>query len=1081
MRLIKIVIDAFQCIERAEIDLSPGLNILYGPNDHGKSTLASAIRAGLLLPHSSTTREQHVSWHTGDPPQVTLSFSTEEQRYWRVRKVFAKTGSSTLDLSKDGTSYSKDCEGRQVDDKLRDLLGWGIPKPGGTGASKGLPESFLTTVLLAAQADVPAILERGLEGDKEESGRARLNLALQALAQDPTFKKVLDKAKLNSARAFTNSGKWSQSRSSPLVEITEHIQKLKEDQASLDRKIKESDAAEQILSRLQEECTQLELRLYEQQEQLAKVQDDFTKSLSQAKLQEELDRALQHLEKIQQELNGVAQEALTQKDREKRLEEMRSERAELLTQEADAVLALQLARKHLEAATSEQGAQQAELRRQQLENERLLAEKDLTNLRAGLKQALEAQALADEATQSGAVLKQLQEQVQELETNESTLRQKLEATTAEEARLRQLREFGALLESRSQLEEAEHSTKQADLLRESAAGDRQEADGIENAIMALALPSFQEVKVLEKLARELEKAEDRLGGGLSITLQPLRELDIQISSDGQPSQSQSGQAKIHREAQRSLQITVADLFEATITAGEASARQAVEELRQRWADAGQPVLARSGHSDIAELVEALQLADSRLAEAKQLRVKAANLEQASAEHQARAERLVELRERVSQREQRLADQDETELTKALASLGSNWESELTRQTSESEKSKLSISGELQQTQQDLSGLLGRLDSDRASHLKTMERAANAMAPYPDGTTSVLNGAPSQIAALEKSVAHLGEQLSSLLNHASTEVAAAEKAIGVATKAQETLAEQRSKLDEAVEQLGQQVAGGAATLELRQRQIQALDRAAAATRVAELEAEIARNPAITATGEEVEKATQSVKTVQQLIQDKEREINQARGRLSNVGGNVVRDEKNDLDKALDRALEKEHQIQVDFSAWKLLAETLREVENTHGSHLGKALSGPISTRLAELSSGRYSQLEIDPHLKGQGLSAAGANRPFESLSEGTKDQIATLFRLGIAEHLGSTIILDDHLNQSDPDKIQWFLSHLIETSKKIQVILITCRPKDYLVDEYWPSSEQIYLDSTAANLRAVNLGQAVRRYPNCTNL
>ena len=152
MRLNKVTVRAFQCIEHAEVTFGPGLNILYGPNDLGKSSFAAAIRAVLLLPHGSSAHEKLVSWHSGDAPCVSLMFTTEEQRIWRVRKTFGSgsAGSSVLEFSKDGSSFSVEHTGRQVDGKLRELLRWGIKKPGGKGGSKGLPDSFLTNVLLVS-------------------------------------------------------------------------------------------------------------------------------------------------------------------------------------------------------------------------------------------------------------------------------------------------------------------------------------------------------------------------------------------------------------------------------------------------------------------------------------------------------------------------------------------------------------------------------------------------------------------------------------------------------------------------------------------------------------------------------------------------------------------------------------------------------------------------------------------------------------------------------------------------------------------------------------------------------------------
>ena len=62
MRLHKLRITSFGAIESVEVEFGPGLNVLYGPNDLGKSTVVAAIRLGLLLPHASTYGEQYVGW-----------------------------------------------------------------------------------------------------------------------------------------------------------------------------------------------------------------------------------------------------------------------------------------------------------------------------------------------------------------------------------------------------------------------------------------------------------------------------------------------------------------------------------------------------------------------------------------------------------------------------------------------------------------------------------------------------------------------------------------------------------------------------------------------------------------------------------------------------------------------------------------------------------------------------------------------------------------------------------------------------------------------------------------------------------
>jgi predicted ATP-dependent endonuclease of OLD family len=44
MRLHRLRITSFAAIGNVDVEFGPGLNVLYGPNDLGKSTVVAAIR-----------------------------------------------------------------------------------------------------------------------------------------------------------------------------------------------------------------------------------------------------------------------------------------------------------------------------------------------------------------------------------------------------------------------------------------------------------------------------------------------------------------------------------------------------------------------------------------------------------------------------------------------------------------------------------------------------------------------------------------------------------------------------------------------------------------------------------------------------------------------------------------------------------------------------------------------------------------------------------------------------------------------------------------------------------------------------
>src|SRR5258705_2217127 len=105
MKLLSLSVVDFAAIAKAEIAFGKGLNVLYGPNDLGKSTLAEAIRVGLLLPHTSTVGEQFMAWRGGYQPIVEITFETEEQRLWRGTKQVGTEGSFVTQEVRKGRDF----------------------------------------------------------------------------------------------------------------------------------------------------------------------------------------------------------------------------------------------------------------------------------------------------------------------------------------------------------------------------------------------------------------------------------------------------------------------------------------------------------------------------------------------------------------------------------------------------------------------------------------------------------------------------------------------------------------------------------------------------------------------------------------------------------------------------------------------------------------------------------------------------------------------------------------------------------------------------------------------------------------
>ena len=257
MKLVSLEVANFRGIRAASVAFSAGLNVLHGPNDLGKSTLAEAIRAALLVPTKSTQGKTYVSWDTGAAARVVLTFE-DGGKLWRVRKTFGSGFQSVLDESEslDSPKFREVAHGGGVEGRVRELLSWGIAPPGGKGQPTK-PTSFLVTALLCRQGEVQSIFDASLAEDKDGTGKALVTNALGVLAKEPLVARIVERLAERVDAIFTPGDKFKKSADSPLVRLQEQL-KVKEERL---RDLKDADtrgkAIEERVVTLQAERLQL--------------------------------------------------------------------------------------------------------------------------------------------------------------------------------------------------------------------------------------------------------------------------------------------------------------------------------------------------------------------------------------------------------------------------------------------------------------------------------------------------------------------------------------------------------------------------------------------------------------------------------------------------------------------------------------------------------------------------------------------------------------------------------------------------------------------------------------------------------
>jgi energy-coupling factor transporter ATP-binding protein EcfA2 len=110
--------------------------------------------------------------------------------------------------------------------------------------------------------------------------------------------------------------------------------------------------------------------------------------------------------------------------------------------------------------------------------------------------------------------------------------------------------------------------------------------------------------------------------------------------------------------------------------------------------------------------------------------------------------------------------------------------------------------------------------------------------------------------------------------------------------------------------------------------------------------------------------------------------------------------------------------------------------------------PVALRIRPYLQALFPDAEIavDEALRITGLRrGAAGDEPFEQLSEGTREQIAILVRLALAELLSdqglpAVVVLDDALVFSDDERIERMFRILERAAQRLQILVLTCRER-----------------------------------------
>lgn len=133
------------------------------------------------------------------------------------------------------------------------------------------------------------------------------------------------------------------------------------------------------------------------------------------------------------------------------------------------------------------------------------------------------------------------------------------------------------------------------------------------------------------------------------------------------------------------------------------------------------------------------------------------------------------------------------------------------------------------------------------------------------------------------------------------------------------------------------------------------------------------------------------------------------------------------------------------AAKLLYLTMKEERDK----ARRAYVAPIKEKIESLGRlvfNKSFEVEVTEDLLVASRAMDGSNVPFESLSGGTKEQISLISRLSCAMTVskdgGASLILDDALGYTDPERLKLMGAILAKAGKECQIIILTCVPDRY---------------------------------------
>lgn len=270
MRITRVALHHWKGIEDYVLeDIDPGLNLVLGDNETGKTRIADAIWFGLFESSKgkSTHKEALRSWEQTGEPKVEIDLETGGSTY-HVEKTFGQTGHKTK-LTGPGSTWNDE----DAEEELASLLS--IAAPGSRQVKDD--ELGMWPLLWVRQFRSGEEPHKSLTEDAKTRLQDLLSDSVGEVAAGRVGQKLMEKALEERGKYYTDTGRPR----NPLTEADYQVESLKEqlDEARQNRQQLEQSAEE--LRRVREDSARLEKRVLQTSADLeqAKKKADQARSL----------------------------------------------------------------------------------------------------------------------------------------------------------------------------------------------------------------------------------------------------------------------------------------------------------------------------------------------------------------------------------------------------------------------------------------------------------------------------------------------------------------------------------------------------------------------------------------------------------------------------------------------------------------------------------------------------------------------------------------------------------------------------------------------------------------------------------